>query len=93
MENKIIEILACGAKNSAIARALKERGYGYFVYGWDHVDNGYYCKYDNDRREWIPVCVAELDYINNWVPNPDFLYRQDITSADVPALKKLYGLN
>lgn len=93
MKNRIMEILACGAKNSTIARALRERGYGYFVYGWDHVDNGYYCKYDNNRGEWVPVSVAELDYINDWEPNSDFIYRQDVTSADIPALKKSYGLN
>lgn len=93
MKKEIKRILACGAKNSAIARALRNRGYGFFVYGWDHVDNGYYCKYDNNRGEWVPVSVAELDYINDWEPNPDFIYRQDITSADIPALKKAYGLN
>lgn len=98
MNKEIKKILACGAKNSAIARALNEAGYFFLTYGWDRVIAGVYHKYDNDLRELVEVEPAYLwdrdeDGEIDW---NDPRFRNDTTwhvkPCDVPALKWRYGI-
>lgn len=98
MKKEIVKILACGAKNSVIARALNEAGYFFLTYGWDRVIAGVYYEYDNNRCELVEVEPAYLwdcseDGEIDW---NDPRFRNDTTwsvkPCDVPALKWRYGI-
>lgn len=87
---RIKEILNCGAKNSTIARALKEAGYFYTVSGWDVVRKGIYLHWKNEDRDYKEYAeVAGLEHESSAVLG-DFVYPQDVKAGDVPALKWLY---
>lgn len=91
--NKLaIKILACGAKNSTIARALMNNGFIIPTFGWDFVDdNGNYMCYDNKTNKWyMDNSLLGILHNSDKFANDPFIYHDTITPKVVSILKR-YG--